>query len=445
MATKEIAVRSTTIRTKFLSLMWLIAIFILPIVGNAGAQGSCIPRPAGMVSWWPGEGDALDFFLHNDGTPQGDVVFLPGLVGQAFSLDGVSASIATSLVLPSVGTFECWVNLASLMPSSSILSIAGTFGTANGDDRLWIEMVGPAGGPGVQPNTFVVNTGLAAANDIAIPFTLSVGVWKHIAVTFDYISGVYHLYIDGTLQGSSTGQRTAPTQHLRIGGVSSDFGQTFFFPGMIDEVSIYNRFLSASEIQAIYNAGSAGKCKEKGEYLLKVISSSSKKGAGVVTSNDGLISCGDGGDDSTCKYDYVEVTTVVLEAIPNEGSVFAGWTPTSLGCGTEPTCEVTIDKSRTVKAKFRGPNKLKVKVASKKGGSGTVISNVPGLGGSIINCPSALCENYYSLQETVTLTAASQGASTFLGWKPSSLGCGINLTCTVPMGCTRNVRVVFGP
>ena len=159
MATKEIAVKSTTIHTKFLSLMWLIAIFILPIAGSAGAQGTCIPRPAGMVSWWPGEGNALDFVHLNDGTPQGDVAFLPGLVGQAFSLDGVSASIVTSLVLPSVGTFECWVNLASLMPSSSILSIAGTFGTASGDDRLWIEMVGPAGGPGVQPNTFVVNTG----------------------------------------------------------------------------------------------------------------------------------------------------------------------------------------------------------------------------------------------------------------------------------------------
>ena len=31
--------------------------------------------------------------------------------------------------------------------------------------------------------------------------------------------------------------------------------------GLIDEVGIYNRALSASEIQAIFNAGSAGKCK----------------------------------------------------------------------------------------------------------------------------------------------------------------------------------------
>jgi hypothetical protein len=35
----------------------------------------------------------------------------------------------------------------------------------------------------------------------------------------------------------------------------------FFYQGSLDEVEVYNRALSASEIQAIYNAGSAGKCK----------------------------------------------------------------------------------------------------------------------------------------------------------------------------------------
>jgi hypothetical protein len=34
----------------------------------------------------------------------------------------------------------------------------------------------------------------------------------------------------------------------------------YFFNGLLDEVSIYNRALTASEIQAIYAAGSGGKC-----------------------------------------------------------------------------------------------------------------------------------------------------------------------------------------
>ena len=178
------------------------------------------------------------------------------------------------------------------------------------------------------------------------------------------------------------------------------------------------------------------------QYRLKVIASSSKNGAGVIESDDGLISCGDGG---ACMYNYDEGTTVILEAIPNEGSVFAKWTPTSLGCDTEPTCAVTMSKNITVNAKFQGPNKLKVKVVSKKGDSGTVTSNIPGLDGNPVDCPAILCQNYYSMNDTVTLTATPQGTSSFAGWKPSSLECGTNLSCDVPMDHTRNVQALFGP
>jgi hypothetical protein len=45
-------------------------------------------------------------------------------------------------------------------------------------------------------------------------------------------------------------------------GEDIDFGEPtgFAFNGLIDEASIYNRALSAAEIQSIYDAGSAGKC-----------------------------------------------------------------------------------------------------------------------------------------------------------------------------------------
>ena len=36
---------------------------------------------------------------------------------------------------------------------------------------------------------------------------------------------------------------------------------TYYFNGQLDEIEIHNRALSAAEIQAIYNAGSAGKAK----------------------------------------------------------------------------------------------------------------------------------------------------------------------------------------
>jgi hypothetical protein len=44
----------------------------------------------------------------------------------------------------------------------------------------------------------------------------------------------------------------------------ADTGQSYYdpkFAGALDEVALYNRALSSNEIQAIYAAGMAGKCK----------------------------------------------------------------------------------------------------------------------------------------------------------------------------------------
>jgi hypothetical protein len=52
------------------------------------------------------------------------------------------------------------------------------------------------------------------------------------------------------------------TNHLNIGRDPSNVNDsTRYWNGLIDEIDIFNRALSASEIQAIYNAGSAGKVK----------------------------------------------------------------------------------------------------------------------------------------------------------------------------------------
>src|SRR5262249_35354943 len=64
------------------------------------------------------------------------------------------------------------------------------------------------------------------------------------------------------------------------------------FNGLIDEVSIYSRALSASEIQAIFAAGSAGKCK-CGRETIPIPTSQSRAEAGwnltyKVTAQDGL-------------------------------------------------------------------------------------------------------------------------------------------------------------
>ena len=49
----------------------------------------CIPPPAGLISWWRGEGNGNDTTAGNHASLLGGVAFAPGEVGQGFSFDGL--------------------------------------------------------------------------------------------------------------------------------------------------------------------------------------------------------------------------------------------------------------------------------------------------------------------------------------------------------------------
>ncbi len=78
----------------------------------------------------------------------------------------------------------------------------------------------------------------------------------HVVTTYDASEGIVRLYFNGiedaSLAVGSGRLIDASLNDLLIGAHS--FGVENF-AGLIDEVSIYNRALSAAEIQATFNAG----------------------------------------------------------------------------------------------------------------------------------------------------------------------------------------------
>lgn len=83
--------------------------------------------------------------------------------------------------------------------------------------------------------------------------------WTHVAMVREY--GVaFHLYVDGQLVASSLDNGNSLTPHTPKLG-HHDLPSLSGFVGLIDEFEIFNRALSQAEIQAIFAAGSAGKCK----------------------------------------------------------------------------------------------------------------------------------------------------------------------------------------
>jgi len=188
----------------------------------------------------------------------GAIPGVQGMVGGAFQFNGMNQYLATSVPVPTQGTIDLWVKPGIL---DSIDGIFGTFGLSNGDDRLWLNARGPLGGLAVPPDNLVVNVSNCCVNEIVVPSALVINTWTHLALTFDYVANTYTLYVNGQPVGNFTGPRNLPTQPLEFGTNRSNFGQNFFLSGLVDEVDLFNRILPASEIQAIYTAGSVGKCK----------------------------------------------------------------------------------------------------------------------------------------------------------------------------------------
>src|SRR5262249_13968437 len=90
------------------------------------------------------------------------------------------------------------------------------------------------------------------------------GQWHHLVGVRDVAIGTVSLYLDGALVASAadttTGTFTLPGAADRIASRPPN-PTPMFFNGLIDEVEVYRRALLPGEIQSIFNAGAAGKCK----------------------------------------------------------------------------------------------------------------------------------------------------------------------------------------
>ena len=79
---------------------------------------------------------------------------------------------------------------------------------------------------------------------------LSINTWYHLAGVFDDTNNTYKVYINGAEVLSDTGFTWTPqagTGTLHLGST----GSSQYFDGQLDDVRLYNRALSAAEIQAL--------------------------------------------------------------------------------------------------------------------------------------------------------------------------------------------------
>ncbi len=227
---------------------------------------TAVAVPSGVVSWWTGNNTANDVMGLNNATPY-NVTYAAGEVGQAFNFNGTNgrAQITDNSTLQFTQSFsiEGWIDVRGFPTGTNGDDHGEIF--FRGDDRGGLDPYSLS----VEPNgTLNFQVTDANNNSASIAAPIATGQFIHVAATLDDATGTESLYENGALVAQQVTtirpfQNLDPTQNpsIAIGnhGGYPNSPHNFPFNGLVDELSVYNRALTPSEVFGIYKAGSDGK------------------------------------------------------------------------------------------------------------------------------------------------------------------------------------------
>ncbi len=215
---------------------------------------SCTPPPANMVAWYPEDGYINDIQGSNNPSATNAIGFVTGKVGQGvtFGTGGYIDIPDTPALDNQQFTVDAWVRPDGAGPNDTSVILQKNINTFNGFQSslevLWRPsdsrfLVGVYGNSAVSTNTFPT------------------GQFYHVTGTYD--GATIKLYVNGVLEGQQAYTTTIVYDNtpFTIGSNFKGFSDINFartWTGVIDELEIFNRALSPTEIQLIVNAGSAG-------------------------------------------------------------------------------------------------------------------------------------------------------------------------------------------
>ncbi len=177
----------------------------------------------------------------NNGTLGGNPTWGTGKIGNALDLDGNEDKIDVNLSTPSANfTFSTWVK------SSQTGTLRYLYD--QGSPRLILAWLGNTSNQiGIFEGGGWKTFGVATPNDNA---------WHHLA--FVFTTSTAKLYIDGVQSGSTLGYTNfslSSSDAQSIGGHYEDPGLAGRLDGQLDDVRIYSRSLSDTDVQTLYEIG----------------------------------------------------------------------------------------------------------------------------------------------------------------------------------------------
>ena len=222
----------------------------------------------GLVSYWTFDkqdiagGTVKDVWGENDGKIVGDPKIVDGQVGEALEFDG-SDDYVNLTNLGDFGekvgasTFEAWVKTSFKKDWTTLFKVLD-----QGCNMAWaidVNRSAKAGFPFAEDivHYYVRQKSAAGCNAIAveIEFPLSDGKWHHIVFGIvDPGKSEVSIYMDGEPQEIIVGDAKKLdtfipfVEPVYIGAANNRGNVERHFPGLIDEVRIYDRPLTADEV-----------------------------------------------------------------------------------------------------------------------------------------------------------------------------------------------------
>ena len=223
--------------------------------GSPVINASGCPPTDGLIAYFPFSGNAIDATGNgNNGTVTGPVLTSDRFEtdSAAYLFDGINDEISVNVTDTLEGysagdhTYSVWIKLTTTNSVNKFI-IDAAIPSGPGGDQRGIRMY-----PDQKPVfKWVTFTGSASA---VSPSSLDISLWYHLAGVLSGNTG--NLYINGSEVASSTSSGIlAPISIMKIGQVSEGGTGDGSFPGVIDEVKIYNRALTEPEIQQLFAQG----------------------------------------------------------------------------------------------------------------------------------------------------------------------------------------------
>jgi chitodextrinase len=185
-----------------------------------------------------------------NGTLINSPTYVAGKIGQAIQFNGTSQYMTNATFPWTTGpaTVAFWVKT----PGGTQ---GGAFGVGGQTNPNRFGSHAP-----YSDNTLYFDYGdIAGTGRVSVDFTPYLNQWTHVALVSGGNGGTFKgIYLNGTLASSGT---TSDGPNISLTGIDIGrwnlAGTSYYQTGAIDDFRLYNRALSASEVQALYTAGGA--------------------------------------------------------------------------------------------------------------------------------------------------------------------------------------------